>query len=194
MEVLLQIIIMICLMVIILLLCMDKVKFIINGKEKVPTKTWHQPPELLGKALSSPVVSTSSKASDTKFTSDHVTQDIGLSDQQAKLYNEENLSDDEDVPPDDDRFSQGVSLKELTKVGTLLQQQNLSSEQEKDAIEIMQKLQGTDLFSMMQESIEGASQKIAKLLHQSFDEHHSYNDGSGKSFDRTDHFDIENFI
>lgn len=61
-------------------------------------------------------------------------------------------------------FAQGVTFEELGTVGALLQEENLQAAQKKTAVSIVQKLQGTELFSLLENSIEGASQKIAQLL------------------------------
>lgn len=61
-------------------------------------------------------------------------------------------------------FAQGVTFEELGTVGALLQQENLQAAQKETAAIIVQKLQGTELFSLLENSIEGASQKIAQLL------------------------------
>jgi hypothetical protein len=46
----------------------------------------------------------------------------------------------------------------------LLQKEKLEQAQKETAIAIVQKMQGTELFSLLENSIEGASKKIAELL------------------------------
>ncbi len=64
----------------------------------------------------------------------------------------------------DNGFAQGVTFEELSSVGDLLQKENLEQAQKETAIAIVQKMQGTKLFSLLENSIEGASQQIAELL------------------------------
>lgn len=64
----------------------------------------------------------------------------------------------------DDSLAQGVTFDELSSVSALLQKENLEQCQKDTAVAIVQKLQGTELFSLLENSIEGASRKIAKLL------------------------------
>ncbi len=61
-------------------------------------------------------------------------------------------------------FAQGVTFDELSTMEVLLQEQNLQTPQKEKAIAIVQKLQGTELFNLLENSIEGASRKIAQLL------------------------------
>ncbi len=64
----------------------------------------------------------------------------------------------------DDSLAQGVTYDELSSVGALLQKENLEQAQKETAVAIVQRLQGTELFSLLENSIEGASRKIAELL------------------------------
>ncbi|MGM8363305.1 hypothetical protein ACSV4D_15435 [Flavobacterium sp. ARAG 55.4] len=68
------------------------------------------------------------------------------------------------ISGDDNGFAQGVTYDELSSVGTLLQKENLEQAQKETAVAIVQKLQGTELFSLLENSIESASRKIAELL------------------------------
>jgi len=49
-------------------------------------------------------------------------------------------------------------------VGVLLQKEKLETDQKETTVAIVQRLQGTELFSLLENSIEGASRKIAELL------------------------------
>src|SRR5690606_30577400 len=64
----------------------------------------------------------------------------------------------------DDSLAQGVTFDELSTVGSLLQKDDLEQSQKEAAVALVQKLHGTELFSLLENSIEGASQKIAELL------------------------------
>jgi len=46
----------------------------------------------------------------------------------------------------------------------LLQKESLEQAQKETAVAIVQRLQGTELFALLENSIEGASRKIAELL------------------------------
>lgn len=65
---------------------------------------------------------------------------------------------------ENDGFAQGVTFEELSSVGALLQKENLEQSQKETAVDIVQRLQGTELFSLLENSIEGSSRKIAELL------------------------------
>lgn len=64
----------------------------------------------------------------------------------------------------DNGFAQGVTFEELSSVGILLQKENLEPSQKETAAAIVQKIQGTELFSLLENSMESASRKIAELL------------------------------
>jgi len=64
----------------------------------------------------------------------------------------------------DENLAQGVTYEELGSVNVLLHIANLEQSQKEKAAAIVQRLQGTELFSLLENSVEGASQKIAALL------------------------------
>jgi hypothetical protein len=64
----------------------------------------------------------------------------------------------------DNSLAQGVTYEELSSIGALIQKENLEQAQKETAVMIVQKLQGTELFSLLENSMEGASRKIAELL------------------------------
>lgn len=68
------------------------------------------------------------------------------------------------LPNGNNGFATGVTYDELTTVGALLRQDVLEPTSQKKAVDIVQRLQGTDLFSLLENSMEGASRKIAELL------------------------------
>lgn len=67
----------------------------------------------------------------------------------------------------DDGLAQGVTLEELTAVEMLLQKNKLEPSEKKTAITLVHKIQGTELFSLLENSIESASRKITALLDES---------------------------
>jgi len=96
------------------------------------------------------------------------------------------------ISADDDSLAQGVTHDELSSVGALLQKENLVQAQKETAIAIVQKLQGTELFSLLENSIEGASRKIAMLLDSSLSE----TDSGSSTLRKNDlgDFDIGEFV
>ncbi|MGG7466708.1 MULTISPECIES: hypothetical protein [Chryseobacterium] len=107
--------------------------------------------------------------------------------------NIEEPDETDNIPEDDDRFGQAVSLNELTKVGDLLKQDNLDAAQEKETSDILHKMEGTEFLAMMQQSIDGASQKIARLLDKSLSEKHNVIPKENQN-NALDNFNIGDFI
>lgn len=204
MEGLLQIVILICLIVVIILLLVDKVKIIRAHQEKKDVKK-DTIPDVIGKVLVAeiekiPVWMANRKKLVEQLAAGKVKQSnsesIKNEQQEEKNFNAhitQNDDDGDDAYPDDDRFGQGVTLKELAKVGNLLQRDTLDTSQEQETADIIQKIQGTEFFSMMQDSIDGASQKIAKLLDKTLSQNPSLPSGSSKVND-IEGFNISDFI
>lgn len=90
-------------------------------------------------------------------------------------------------------FAQGVSFEELKKVKTILQKDRLDQEEKQTTTDIVQRLQGTELFSLLENSIEGASQKIAKLLDSTLLPDSRKNQSAAQN-NSSDDFNIEEFI
>lgn len=93
----------------------------------------------------------------------------------------------------DNSLAQGVTYEELSSVGALLQKENLEQAQKETAVAIVQKLQGTELFSLLENSIEGASRKIAELLDSTLS---TENDDGSSTLRKSDlgDFDIGEFV
>ena len=93
----------------------------------------------------------------------------------------------------DDSLAQGVTYDELSSVGALLQKENLEQAQKETAVAIVQKLQGTELFSLLENSVEGASRKIAELLDSTLS---SESDDSSSTLRKSNlgDFDIGEFV
>ncbi len=75
----------------------------------------------------------------------------------------------------------------------MLQKENLEQAQKETAVAIVQKLQGTELFSLLENSIEGASRKIAELLDSTLS---SESDDGSSTLRKSDlgDFDIGEFV
>lgn len=204
MEGLIQTVILFCLIVIILLLSVEKIKFVIPERKKYQDVEEHNIPDVIGKVLTpvkeqTPAWLAKRKKLVEKLVTnkaEQVNNDFIKNEHQEEKKSDSNFNevDDEDtVPPDDERFMQGVSLSELTKVGNLLQQDMMDAAQEKETTEIIQKIEGTEFFAMIQQSIEGASQKIARLLDKSLSEQHDIIPKENHN-EALDNFDIGDFV
>jgi len=110
-----------------------------------------------------------------------------------------NLEDEEEewsqyqIFDNDNGLAQGVTFEELNSVEQFLEEKNLDLAQKETAADIVLKLQGTELFNLLENSIEGASMKIAELL----DKRLSLENNSSSSFLRNDDFegfDIGKFV
>ncbi|MCD0477820.1 hypothetical protein LPB90_05100 [Chryseobacterium sp. LC2016-29] len=89
-------------------------------------------------------------------------------------------------------FATGVTFQELSTAGQLLQQDVLEPDLEQQAVTIIQKIQGTELFDLLENSLGDASKRIAALLSQRIS-----NDDEVISFKRKDDadgFDIGEFV
>jgi hypothetical protein len=64
-------------------------------------------------------------------------------------------------------FATGVTFNELSTAGQMLQQDVLEPAFEQQAVNIIQKIHGTELFSLLENSLGDASKKIADLLNKS---------------------------
>lgn len=204
MEAVMQFVILFCLIVVIILLLVDKVKVIKPQGKVYPKVEQKTEPDVIGKVTiaekeKAPIWLEKRKKLIEQMLvnkADHSNSDSTRNDKEedsASNFNKEESDDGVNIFPDDSRFGQAVSLNELSKVGNLLQQDNLNISEEKEASEIIQKIEGTEFFTMMQESIEGTSSKIARLLDQSLSEKHSVITKENKN-DALDNFDIGDFI
>ncbi|MFC3157093.1 hypothetical protein SAMN05443633_112108 [Chryseobacterium arachidis] len=203
MEGIIEVVILICLILIIILLAVDKVKIVRRAKPTDSENRSQITPDIMGQVSADfKENSFADRASSTTIFEKMIARDTLIKEKDIGTDPPENIDliidldeeseEDFDHVPDDDRFSQGVSLEELSKVGQLLQNSNLDELQEKETVEIIQKMQGTEMFDSMQASIEGASQRIAKLLDKSLANDNDYRNTSHSK--DIDNFDIGNFI
>lgn len=204
MEGLMQIVILFCLIVVIILLLVDKVRFM-KPQRKIYRKVEQEAePHVIGRVAipekeKAPVWLANRKKLIEQMLVNKVDEgnnDSIENDQEeesASKFNIEDSDDSDDIPPDDDRFGQAVSLNELTKVGNLLQKDSLDAAQVEETTNIIQKIEGTEFLAMMQLSIDGASQKIARLLDKSLSEKHVFIPKEDQNT-ALDNFDIGDFI
>ena len=93
----------------------------------------------------------------------------------------------------DSGFATGVTFQELSNVGVLLQKEKLEPAQKETAIDIVQRLQGTELFALLESSMDGASRKIAELLDSTVSSETKDNSSNLRKSDFND-FDIGEFV
>ncbi|MBP2617837.1 hypothetical protein [Chryseobacterium jejuense] len=89
-------------------------------------------------------------------------------------------------------FATGVTFQELSTAGQLLQRKILEPDLEQQAVAIIQKIHGTELFDLLENSLGEASKRISNLLSQSIS-----NDVEGISSsykDGVEGFDIGEFV
>mgnify|MGYP001041607699 CR=1 FL=1 len=94
---------------------------------------------------------------------------------------------------DDDGLAQGVTIEELYSVGALLQKEKLEPAQKETAADVVQRIQGTDLISLLESSVEDASRKIAELLDSTLSTSETSAGSSTLRKNDLDDFDIEEF-
>lgn len=208
-------VIVICLLIVIALLVQDKIviKKISEHKpmqEKVNPKL----PDIMGqpkpvRSLLVPNAANESQIEEQEIIPDNLdieydeNENVGIQIPQEELgeifSNMPDLEEEEEewnrygISGGDDSLAQGVTYDELSSVGALLQKENLEQSQKETAVAIVQKLQGTELFSLLENSVEGASRKIAELLDSTL----SSETEAGSSFLRKNDlsdFDIGEFV
>lgn len=203
-----EIVIVICLLIVIVLLLQDKIVIKI-GSEQKPEQRKNNPnlPDIMGQPKTQRGLSVSNndierqkekeKQETNNFDIEIKDQDFDIQILQEELDevsgNIPDFDDEEEewnsygISGGDNGFAQGVTFEELSSVGMLLQKDKLESSQKETAVAIVQKIQGTELFSLLENSIESASRKIAELLDGSL----SFETDAGSSTLRKN--DLENF-
>ena len=178
-------VIVICLLIVIALLLEDKI-VIRKGEEQKLTQEKLNPnlPDIMGqpkpmRSLSVPKRATESQSKKRKHEMNNFDIEIDEVDVDIQIPQEEldevfgSMPDFEEeegewnrygISGGDNGFAQGVTFEELSSVGMLLQKEKLEPSQKETAVAIVQKIQGTELFSLLENSMESASRKIAELL------------------------------
>ena len=180
-----EIVIVICLLIIIALLLQDKI-VIRKGEVQKPTQEKTNPslPDIMGqpkpmRSLSVPKCTTESQKKKQEKEKENFDIEIDNEDVDMQIPQEEldevfgSMPDFEEeegewnrygISGGDNGFAQGVTFEELSSVGMLLQKEKLEPSQKETAVAIVQKIQGTELFTLLENSMESASRKIAELL------------------------------
>ena len=209
-----EIVIVICLFIVIALLVEDKI-VIRKKKEQIPTQKKSNPnlPDIMGqpkpmRSLSVPKSATESPNKKQVQETDNFDFEIDDEDVDIQIPQEEldevfgNVPDFEEEEEEwnrygisgrDNGFAQGVTFEELSTVGMLLQKEKLEPSQKETAVAIVQKIQGTELFSLLENSMEGASRKIAELLDSTFSSETETSSSILRKNDLED-FDIGEFV
>lgn len=210
-------IIIISLILIVILLLQDR-GFLNKKAEKqsIIPKANPNLPDIMGQPKSQPLISSSEKTTEievVKHTMQINPQDLDIEyDENETLYrqipkealekifiNTPNLEEEEEewhqfhISHTDNGFAQGITFEELGNVNNLLKKEDLNQDQKDKAVDIVQRLQGTELFSLLENSIEGVSIKIAKLLDNSLLSDSNSNSSVIHTNDLND-FDIGEFI
>jgi hypothetical protein len=207
-------VIVICLLIIIVLLLQDKI-VIKKYQEPKPVQHKNNPklPDIMGqpkpqRSLSLPKSDIESQEQNEEQTNGNFDIEIDEEKVEIQMLPEEldevfgnvpDFEDEEDewnsygISDGDNGFAQGVTFEELSTVKKLLKKEKMRPSQKETATVLLQKIQGTELFDLLENSIEDASQKIAKLLDGTL----SSETDSGSSFlhkNDLEDFDIGEFV
>ena len=207
-------VIVICLLIIIVLLLQDKI-VIKRYQEQKPVQEKNNPklPDIMGqpkpqRSLSVPKNTNESQKQKEEETNDNFDIEIYEEKVDSQIPQEEldevfgNVPDFEDeeeewnsygISDGENGFAQGVTFEELSTVKKLLKKEKMRPSQKETATVLLQKIQGTELFDLLENSIEDASQKIAKLLDGTLS---SETDSGSSSLHKNDleDFDIGEFV
>lgn len=211
-----EVLILICLFIVIVLLAKDKIIIMktVSKQDPQPQINRHNP-DIMGKSksarsLSLPNRTNESQKENLETETDNFDVEIEQEDFYIRILQEGldenfgNVPDFEDEEEEWNRYGEidgddsfgfalGVTFEELSAVGMLLKQETVEPAQQKEAAKIVLKTQGTELFSLLENSMENASQKIAQLLDKSF----STEKDSGSSImqkNDIEGFDIGEFV
>lgn len=210
-----EIVIVICLLIVIFLLVQDKI-IIKKRSEQKPTQGKINPnlPDIMGQPKPLRSLSVPNTANECQIEEDEINPDnldieydenenVGIQIPQEELdevfRNMPDLDEEEEewnrygISGGDNSLAKGVTYEELSSVGVLLQKENLEQSQKETAVAIVQRLQGTELFSLLENSIEGASRKIAELLDSTLSSETEAGSSILRKSDLSD-FDIGEFV
>lgn len=209
-----EILIVICLFVVIVLLGEDK---IVNYKRKeqkaIQEKLKPSLPDIMGKPkpVRSLLVPKSAKKSrkkkqkqkfnnfDYEIEAENVKKQIPQKEPEDAFGNEPDFEEEEEewnsygISGGNDGLAQGVTFEELGALGMLLQKDNLEPSQKETAVTIVQKIKGTELFTLLENSMESASRKIAELLEGGLSSENE-EDSSSLRKNNLENFDIGEFV
>ncbi len=179
-------VIVICLLIVIALLLQDKIVIKKRSEQKsMQEKVNPNLPDIMGqpkpmRSLSVPKTSTERQIQEPGINRDNLDIEYDENENVGVQIPQEELDEVFRITPDFEEeeeewngygisggyngFAQGVTFEELSSVGVLLQKENLELSQKETVVALVQKIQGTELFSLLENSMESASRKIAELL------------------------------
>ena len=208
-------VIVICLLIVIALLVQDKI-VIKKRSEHKPMQEKVNPnlPDIMGQPkpvrnLSVPNAANESQIEEQEINPDNLdieydeNESVGIQIPQEELdevfSNMPDLEEEEEewnrygISGGDDGFAQGVTFEELSSVGVLLQKEELEPAQKETAIAIVQKIQGTELFSLLENSMGDASRSRAEVLDSTLSSETEDSSSTLRKSDLSD-FDIGEFL
>jgi hypothetical protein len=208
--------IVICLIIVIILLLKDKVVFNKTVRKEIkPEKKSSDLPDIMGlpktvERQTLPMSATKSQSGERDGIADNFGTEtyrigFGLENPQIEgepdevfgsmsdFENEEDEWDEYGFEDSDNEFATGVTFDELTTVGAWLEQEVPEPALQQKAVDIVQRLQGTELFGLLENSMEGASRKIAELLDKSLSAGTDFSSPDLRKSDLED-FDIGEFV
>lgn len=201
--------IIIFLLIIIMLILLDR-KFSINDLERNSSDTNKSVPSIMGATKQREGQILPISAEDRQDESVLIAPDNFKSETKEEEFEpigqSKNLNDipvkndewqeDEDWKYEDSTiesgFATGVTFQELSTAGQLLQQDVLEPDLEQQAADIIQRIQGTELFDLLENSLGDASKRIATLLTASIPDDDKII--SSKLNNSSDSFDIGEFV
>lgn len=203
-----EVMILTCLLIIIILLAKDKI--VINGMEKKTLNTKvDTSQDIMGKSqyserLSVPSAAVRSQNSETKDQVDNFelktkgeVLDYPISVETSDEFPQEEIDLEEEeedfkkvrFPKENRGYARGLSFHELNSAGQLLQQDKLEPALSQKAAAFVHKIQGTELLYLLENSIDGASRRIADLLNKNVPI-----ESEVQELGNSDDFDIGEFI
>ena len=210
-----EIVIVICLLIVIVLLLQDKIITHKRSKQDPPQKKVNPNlPDIMGQPkpverLSVPNTATERQIQEKEINpanldieydeNENVSIQIPQEELDEVFRNVPDLEEEEEewnrygISGGDNGFAQGVTFEELSSVGVLLQKEELEPAQKETAIAIVQKIQGTELFSLLENSMEDASRRIAELLDSTLSSETEDSSSTLRKNDLSD-FDIGEFV
>lgn len=178
-----EIIIIICLIIVIGLLLHDKIS--INSsptKFKRENNTNNSQPSIIGQSKGQKRQVLPNAASDRQVPNPMLEDnnfDIEIIEKDYKrqipkeeldeIFSPVDLEEEEEewrlgISDGDDGLAQGVTFEDLATVGMVLRAEIQEPALQNKAVEVVHKIQGTELFALLENSTEDASRRIAELL------------------------------
>jgi len=193
--------ILICLILVIVLLLHDKIQ---PPKEKLKKPNKHVEQQLrIENIMGQPKVAVRKPDSERdmvsslkteRYAEDNVVEEKNfLASSEAEDDPEVNYDEEEEewryysYIQDDQGFAQGVTFEELQSFHNFVKNEQSETTNNGQLLETAKKIQGTELFSLMQSSVEDASKKIAQLLDSTLDSPNIKLDNAQNSFDINDY-------